>query len=222
MILVKMIVDIKLFVIVVLFLLMACSGCSTVKVVPEAVENGVVNQNDGSLTISRNGLEVTVRPEASTINSYNLENTVTAFQVMIRNNSGAEAAFAEDSFVLADEQGLQYALLTPEKVREMIKKDSYYLMPYPYVGFYYLEDFQKTSFYNKFNTALPYYYELYPQDLFTRFLPMSSVIPGMKVEGLVYFRIDMSAHQNVRLMLFRKGASKSAQPELSFPFRIVR
>jgi hypothetical protein len=198
------------------------SGCSSVKVVPEQVVNGRINSADNSQMIVSNGVEATARLDESGINSYNLESTVTSFYVNIKNSTDHEIAFGDDSYVLVDENGLQYSLLTPEHVRAMIKKDSYYLVPYPYVGFYYLEDFEKTNAYNRFNSSLPYYYDLYPQDLFTKALQPTTVIPGMRVEGLTYFKIDPAAHQQIKLLVFRKGASKSSPPDFSFPFKIVK
>jgi hypothetical protein len=210
----------KIFVLA-LFIL-SVSGCASVKAIPEQVENGTINAGDNSLTITNNNVKIKANVAETAINSYNLEETVTAFKLVINNASTSEVAFADDSFVLVDERGLQYSLLTPEKVRDLLKKDSYYLMPYPYVGFYYLEDFQKTSFYNRFNSSLPYYYDLYPQDLFTKSLPMTAIIPSMSVEGFVYFKIDLAAHQHVNLYVYRKGASKSAPPEFNFPYKIVK
>lgn len=207
---------------VIALLIVGIPGCATVKILPEQVEQGTINTADNTQAITKNGVEIRAGASETAINSYNLEGTVTAFNISIRNNSANEVAFAEDSFVLVDERGLQYDLLTPEKVRDIIKKDSYYLMPYPYVGFYYLEDFQKTNFYNRFNSSLPYYYELYPQDLFTKSLPLTAIIPNMKVEGLAYFKIDMATHQQVKLYVYRKGASKSAPPDYLFPFKIVK
>lgn len=198
------------------------AGCSSVKLVPEQAVNGSINVADNSQAIISNGVEVTARMDETGINSYNLESTVTAFQISIRNTSDSEVAFGDDSYVLVDESGLQYSLLTAESIRTMIKKDSYYLVPYPYVGFYYLEDYEKTNAYNRFNSALPYYYELYPQDIFSKALSATSVIPGMKVEGLTYFKIDPADHKSVKLLIFRKGASKSSPPDFSFPFKIVK
>ena len=198
------------------------SGCSSVKVVPEQTANGRVNVADNSQTITSNGVEVTARVDETAINSYNLEGTVTAFNLSIKNTTDSEVTFGDDSYVLVDESGLQYSLLTPEKVRAMLKKDSYYLVPYPYVGFYYLEDYEKTNAYNRFNSVLPYYYDLYPQDLFTKSLQASTVIPGMKIEGLTYFKIDPADHQHVNLLVFRKGVSKSSPPDFSFPFKIFK
>lgn len=207
--------------ILITFIAVLCAGCSSVKVVPEQVANGRINVADNSQTIVSNGIEVTARVDESGINSYNLEATVTSFYIGIKNSTDNEISFGDDSFVLVDESGLQYSLLTPEKVREMLKKDSYYLVPYPYVGFYYLEDYEKTNAYNRSNSALPYYYELYPQDIFTKALQATSIIPGMKVEGLTYFKIDPAAHKHIKLMIYRKGASKSSPPDVVFPFKVV-
>ncbi len=198
------------------------TGCSSVKVVPEQTANGHLNPVDNSQTIMSNGVEVTARVDDTGINSYNLEGTVTAFQILIKNSTDSEIAFGNDSYVLVDESGLQYSLLTPENVREMLKKDSYYLTPYPYVGFYYLEDYEKTNAYNRANSNLPFYYDLYPQDIYSKALTATSVIPGMKVEGLTYFKIDPAAHRHINLLIFRKGASKSSPPDFSFPFNIIK
>lgn len=212
----------KNFIAALILSVLCITGCSSIKILPEQVENGTINPADNSQTIVKNGLEIKAFVSDTEINAYNLEGTVSAFKIKITNSTPNEVAFSDDSFFLVDGRGMQYALLTPEKVREMIKKDSYYLMPYPYVGFYYLEDFEKTSFYNRYNSSLPYYYELYPQDLFTKSLPMTPIIPGMSIEGYVYFKIDMSAHQQVKLYVYRKGASKSSPPEFVFPFKIVK
>ena len=198
------------------------AGCSTVRIVPELAVNGRVNMVDNSQTITSNGVEVTARVDETAINSYNLDGTITAFHISIRNTTDGEINFGDDSYVLVDESGLQYSLLTPENVRSMLKKDSYYLVPYPYVGFYYLEDYEKTNAYNRFNSALPYYYDLYPQDLFTKALQATTVIPGMKVEGLTYYKIDPAAHNTFKLLIFYKGASKSSPPAFSFPFKAVK
>lgn len=212
----------KLALLIISFMSIMVAGCSAVKVVPEQVANGRINLADNSQTVIEKGVEVSARVDESGINAYNLDATVTAFHISIKNGSSKEIAYSEDSFILVDENGLQYSLLTPEKVRDMLKKDSYYLMPYPYVGFYYLEDYQKTNFYNRSNSSVPYYYELYPQDIFTKALSMAEIIPGMKIEGLTYFKIDPATHRNIKLLIFRKGASKSSPPDFSLSFNVVK
>lgn len=209
-------------IIMVFFLALMLAGCGSIKVVPEQSGTGRINSADNSQTIVSGGVEITARVDDTGINSYNLESTVTAFQLVIKNGTDGEVAFSNDSFLLVDEAGLQYSALTPENVRTMLSKDSYYLVPYPYVGFYYQEDFEKSNAYNRFNSALPYYYDLYPQDIYTKSLQATTIIPGMKIEGLTYFKVDPSGHKSFKLLVFRKGASKSTPPEFSFPFKIVK
>jgi len=212
----------KKLLIIIIFITSCMSACAQIKIVPEQVVNGTIDMNDNSQMIGNNGVYIKTRVADTDINAYNLDGTVTAFNVSVKNDSGMEIAYGGDSFVLVDDRGIQYTQLTPEKVREIITKDSYYLMPYPYVGFYYLEDFQKTTFYNRNTSSLPYFYELYPQDIFTKSFPLTTIIPGMTVEGLVYFKIDMATHRQVKLYLYRKDSSKSNPPEFIFPFKIIK
>jgi hypothetical protein len=195
------------------------SGCA-LKVVPEHVDSGIINAGDNSQTLTKNGIAITASNSDTEIDSYNLEGTVSAFQVAIDNQSDREAVFDTDSFLLLDNDGRQYYPLTPEKVKEIISRDSYYLIPYPYVGFYYLEDYQKAYANNQFNSQVPYFYEVYPQDIYTRALPGGAIIPHAKVAGLVYFKIEMRGKRGVKLLLYRKGASKSDPPEFTFPFKV--
>src|SRR6266498_3586043 len=102
---------------------MLLSGCSSVKVVPEQTVSGQINAADNSQTIKSNGVEITARVDETGINSYNLDSTVTAIHISIKNTTGSEVAFGDESYVLVDESGLQYSLLTPENVRAMLKKD---------------------------------------------------------------------------------------------------
>lgn len=197
------------------------SGCA-LKVVPQPVPQGVIDSADNSQTLTKDGVAIRVANSEAEIASYNLDNMVTAFSVTIANQTDREVAFETDSFVLLDDQKRQYLPLTPDKVKEIISRDSYYLIPYPYVGFYYLEDYEKSSFANATNSQLPYYYEVYPQDLYTRSLAAGSIVPGAKVAGLVYFRIDLAAVKELSLLVFRKGTSKSSPPDYVFPFLIKK
>lgn len=198
------------------------SGCSSLKVIPEPAQNGIINDRENAQTISRDNISVTVKSGDMEIVAYNLEGSVASFFVIVNNQTEDEFQLSNDSFLLVDNEGRQYFPLTPEKVKEIIARDTYYLIPYPYVGFYYLEDYQKTSFYNRFTSDTPYFYEVYPQDIYTKAIPAGSIIPKAKVAGLVYFRIDLEGKKGVSLQLFKKGTPKSSPADFVFPFKIVK
>ncbi|GAM11564.1 hypothetical protein OR1_03880 [Geobacter sp. OR-1] len=198
------------------------SGCSSLKVIPEPVQGGEINAKDNSLSITRNNVTVMARSGDMEIVSYNLDGSVASFFVVINNQTDDELTINNNSFLLVDNDGRQYFQLTPEKVKEIIARDTYYLIPYPYVGFYYLEDYEKSSFYNRFTSDRPYFYEVYPQDIYTKALPVGSIIPKAKIAGLVYFRIDLEGKKGVNLEFFRNNSPRSMPADFIFPFKIVK
>ena len=174
----------KIFIIMISLFFTFVTGCASVKVIPEKVATGVINLKDNSQTITRDNLVITVAVADTDMVNYNIEGMVASFNVEIQNNGDSEVTFDKESFVLIDSSQRQYYPLTPEKIKEMLAKDSYYLLPYPYVGFYYLEDYERAQFNNSTSSNLPYYYELYPQDIYTKALPVDSIIPKARIKGL--------------------------------------
>lgn len=196
------------------------SGCAT-KIVPDSTVNGTVNVKTGGVTITKDDVSITAVASDAAVSS-NLERTVSSFNMEIRNQGENEVNFDYDSFILLDQDNRQYYALTPEKVRQLISKDTYYLLPYPYVGFYYLEDYEKAAFRNSTITNLPYYYDLYPQDITTSALPSGTIIPKAMITGQIYFNVDLHALQSFRLLVSRKGKPKSTEPEFVFPFKVIK
>lgn len=202
--------------------ILALTGCASIKFVPEQVSGGTINEKENSQTITSGGVAITARSADSQTLAYNLDEPVSSFFVVVENQTDSELAMDADSFVLVDSERRQYFSLTPDKLKEIVSRNAYYLMPYPYVGFYYLEDYEKSSFYNRFTSDRPYFYEVNPQDIYTKALPAGTIIPKAKVAGLVYFRIDIQDKKGVTLLVYRKGTPKSASADFSFPFKIVK
>jgi len=212
----------KHFSLLFLLLISFIGGCSSVKVIPEQVPAGVINLKENSQTVSRDNLVITVAPADTDMVNYNIEGMVASFNVDIQNNSAREVTFDHESFVLIDSNRRQYYPLTPEKIREMMAKDTYYLLPYPYIGFYYLEDYALAQFKNSTSSNLPYYFELYPQELYTKALPVSPVIPQARISGLIYFQVDIRSLTSFAVNVYKKGNSKSAPPDFIFPYKVVK
>ncbi len=209
-----------IFLPIIIFVATVFSGC-TLKVIPEQVNGGVINEKERALSITKDSITISVKGDDSELYSYNLDGNIYSFSIVIDNQSDKEFVVSNDSFLLVDNDGRQYSPLTPDKVKEIITKDSYYLIPYPYVGFYYLEDYQKSSFYNTFSSQLPYYYEMYPQDIYTKALTNGNIIPKAKVIGLLYFRIDLNGKKGVKLLCYKISTPKSSPADFLFPFKIV-
>jgi len=212
----------KIAAVLALLLLALFTGCSAVKVIPQPVTDGSINLNDNSQTISRDNLVITISPAETDMVNYNIEGMIASFNVEIQNFGKNEVTFNKDSFVLIDSNSRQYYPLTPEKIKEMLAKDTFYLLPYPYVGFYYLEDYELAQFKNSTSSNLPYYFELYPQDLFTKALPVEPIIPKAKIKGLLYFHTDIHSLTSFVLNVYKDISSKSATPDFIFPYQVIK
>ena len=210
----------KLYVCMLFAWLLMLSGCAS-KIVPEMVPGGTLSADGSRLSITSGNLSITAGVVEEEIIG-NQDRTVSSIHLEISNQGESEVVFDTDSFLLLDTDNRQYFALTPEKVRQVLAKDTYYLLPYPYVGFYYLEDYEKSAFKNSTDSSLPYYYELNPQDLFARALPAGPVIPKGKISGIVYFQADVHELKSFRLQVYRKGQSKAVATDFVFPFRVAK
>jgi hypothetical protein len=205
-----------------LLILLLLTGCSSIKVIPEQVPAGVINLKDNSQTITKDNLVITVSPADPDMVNYNIEAMVASFNVEVMNNGDSEVVLDKDSFVFIDSDRKQYYPLTPEKIKEMMARDTYYLLPYPYVGFYYLEDYEQAQFKNSTSSNLPYYYELHPQELYTKALPVDPIIPQAGIKGLLYFHANIHSMTSFTINVYKMGSPKSSPPDFIFPYKVVK
>lgn len=212
----------KLKLLITILLLTTLSGCGGFKVVPMATTSGVINAKDNSLKVVNNNVSVTASYEPIELYSQNLTGYVAAFRVNVENDTESEIAIEPDSFVLLDEKNQQYFALMPAKVKELLTKDTFYLIPYPYVGFYYLEDYEKSTMTSRQNSSFPYYYEVHPEEIFSKAFALGPIIPKANVTGLIYFKIEPADHTQLKLLVYKKGTPKSAPADLTLPFTVQK
>jgi hypothetical protein len=197
-------------------ILFICSACS-VSVSPIATPTGVINPADNSLTETHDGMSFTVKLDQLSFGPYQQVDNITSFHVNINNQTESQVSFPSGAFLLKDGNGRQYRSITPERVREIVSKDSVYLIPYPYVGYYYLEDQARVAYQDTFSSSLPFYAEYHPQDIFTLALTEEPVLKNSNTSGLVYFIADHYAE----LLIF-PNQEASGEPLLKFPFAIEK
>ena len=200
--------------------LLLCTACAA-KVVPQPTATARLDPVDGSLTEVQDGVAVSVRVDQLAVQPYQLVDNLASFHVMLDNRTDRPVTFPLEAFVVRDGQGRQYRAISPEKVREIVSRDTVYLIPYPYVGYYYLEDQQRGAFTQTMASSLPFYAEYHPQDLFTRALPAGPVLPVSKAAGVVYFTVDPLRVGRVELLVF-PDAELSGEPRYRFPFAVEK
>lgn len=206
--------------ILVVLILLLCSACS-VSVSPIATPTGTINSQDNSLTEEHNGVSFTVRLDELSVAPYQMVDNIASFHVAIDNKTAQPVSFPSRAFLLKDGDGQIYRSVTPERVRDIVSKDSVYLIPYPYVGYYYLEDQARVAYEDTFSSSLPFYAEYHPQDIFTRALTEEPILRNSKVSGVIYFLTDLERKNYVELLVF-PNQEASGEPLLKFPFAIEK
>lgn len=197
-----------------------CSACG-VRVVPQSTVTAMVNPADNSLTEVHDGVAVTARLDQLSVQPYQLVDNLTSFHIIVDNQTDKPVEIPIEAFLLKDGDGRQFRIITPERVREIVSKDTVYLIPYPYVGYYYLDDQKRGAFNQTMASSLPFYAEYHPQDIFTRALPAGPVLPHSKSAGVIYFIADLTRTDRAELLLF-PSPQMQGEPRYRFPFSIEK
>jgi hypothetical protein len=204
----------------ILFLLL-CSACSSVSVSPVSTATGTINIEDKSITEIRSNVAFTVKLDELSVAPYQEIDNIASFYVEIDNRTEEQVSFPPQVFLLKDGNNRQYRSVTPERVREIVSKDTVYLIPYPYVGYYYLEDQALAAHNESFSSSMPFYAEYHPQDIFTRALTQEPIVKKSKASGVVYFIADLERSNYAELLLY-PDTSLSGEPIAKFPFAIEK
>lgn len=197
--------------------LLACAP----KIVPVPTATALLNPADQSLTESRDGVAVSARIDQESVQPYQLTDNLTSFRIVIDNRTASQVVIPHEAFILRSGDGQQFRPITPERVREIVSKDTVYLIPHPYVGYYYLQDQERFGHENTMTSSLPYYAEYHPQEIFTRALPVGPVLPQSKVSGVIYFVADLTRMPGFELQLFADAGTQGA-PLYRFPFAVEK
>lgn len=203
---------------ILLVTLWCCSACS-VKIIPQPTATALLNPADSSLTETYDGVAITARLDQLSLQPYQLVDNLTAFHLTIDNQTGEQVTIPSAAIILRDAEGRQYRSITPERVREMVSKDTVYLIPYPYVGYYYLEDQKQWESTQAMASSLPFYAEYHPQDIFVRALPAGPVLPQAKVAGVVYFIAELTSTKGFELLVY-PNSQVQGEPRYRFPFSV--
>jgi hypothetical protein len=205
------------------FVFLFLCSCAGVNVVPKPGPGVQFDETSRNLTMSRNNLTVTARVQDLQVRPYQAVENLCSFFVTVRNDGDSAREITAENFILVEGNGTQYRSIPPTEVLEILSRDSFYLIPYPYVGFYYLEDSVKVGQFSRFDSSLPYFPQRYPQELHTAALPSDKgLLPGNRLEGQIYFIADLTRMRSFKLQFDPQGAADSSEPEFSFAFSVEK
>lgn len=196
-------------------------GCGA-KVIPRQVTDGVIDPDRGAQSITRNALTIGVQLHELQYAPYRHVDNITSFYVEVVNNTPQPWSFPFELVRIVTADGRQFRAVSPLRIKEMVSRDLPYMVPYPYVGYYYLEDAQRGSHFNSFTSDLPYYAANHPQDIFTQALPEVPVAPGKRIEGLLYFVCDLTQVSGFEVEVATPATDEYPEGRYVFPFSVEK
>jgi len=205
-----------------LIVLIVClSGCG-VTFVPRATATAQVDPADNSISETRDGVTLKARLHDPEFAPFLSEGNLTAFELTVGNRTGKSLSLPLSAFLLMDDRGTQYSPLPPARVNDILRRNSPYLLPYPYVGYYYLEDMEKASAARGFTSSRPYFSQNRPAEALVGALDDFSLVPDAHVTGLIFFAVDLARVRSVELRGYLTESAKSAGADFTLPFSVEK
>lgn len=207
----------------ILLILLPIFLCSCgISVVPVNSPGLKVNIDEKSTSVERSGIVYTVKIQDIEIAPYRIDNPICSFYVKVVNNSNKPVTSELSSFYLVDEKSRQINAILPNTILGSVSRDSTYMIPYPFVGYYYFEDRMQEGFVNSLESSLPYYSENRPQNILLEAFPFEKINPGNYSAGLLYFNIDLYKASRVDFRIRQPEISGQKMDDIIIPFEIKR
>lgn len=205
-----------------LLILTLVAGCGGITIIPRPDAQGQINAQDLSITQTSEQVSVTAKVMDLEVRPYQMEQNICSFMLLVRNDRDKKIYLPAERFILSDSKGNQYRPVSPEKIREIVADLDPYLIPYPYVGYYYEGDAERARIRNEFNSEVTYFPTKNPQNIALEALPDGKVEPGKQISGLIYFLADLRTMEGFTLegsAVLSKGVKSG---DFIFPFSVVK
>jgi len=197
-------------------------GCGGVAVIPRPDSLGQINAQDFSITQTNEQVTVTAKVMDLEVRPYQMDQNICSFMLVVKNNRDQKIYLPAERFILSDSKGNQYRPVSPEKIREIVADRDPYLIPYPYVGYYYEGDAARLRNTNELSSAVTYFPTKDPKNIALEALPDGKVEAQKQISGLIYFLADLRTMEGFTLegtAVLAKGVKSS---EFIFPFSVVK
>lgn len=206
----------------IVFLALLLSGCG-VQVVPRTSAQISLDADKETVTATENGLTLSAKVQDLDFGPYTGENNITAFYVKITNNSKEERSVPLAAFMLFDQDRNVYRPLESDRVTALTRQEANYLIPYPYVGFYYLQDSTDFDYSTQSASSLAYSPQKTPLSAESYALPVGPIPSGANIAGMLFFNIDLYEKKYVDLTLqLQNTANVPEKTKFSFLFDVVK
>lgn len=211
----------KFYLPIVFLVFLMLSGCG-VQVIPRAAGPVRLGLDKETVSTTENGLTFSAKLQDLDFGPYTGVNNITAFYVIVANQDVREQSVPLSAFLLIDQDKKLYRPLESDRVSVLTQQEQNFLIPYPYVGFYYLQDSANFDYSTQSASSIAYSPQFSATSAASYALPVGVIPPGASISGMIYFNIDLYEKETVALSLNLSGISNSPETKISFIFDIVK
>ena len=210
---------IRIFSLVLLFCLTACSATL---IAPQTQVGSQIDMAGERISQVEKGVQLAVKLHEVTVRPSPTDQNYVSFWVEVTNQRNVQLPLVYTDFLLIDDQGRQYQSVDPAGLVEQLTDTAPYLVPYPYVGFYYLQDSLRAQLDSQFRSESSYFDSRRPEYLASEALPGGSVLPASTVAGAIYFPAELRTMSGFRLR-YQIGALPGQKSfQISLPFTVEK
>lgn len=190
-------------------IILLCSGfliACGVKLQPVATTGVMLDKNEGVLSSSKDNVKIELKIAPQSHYFYGMEDTFLIFHVKYENAGSSEADVWPEDFMLLDDKSHQVNVMRVEDVAKVIEQNLFYLVPYPYIG-YYSESMNYYEGRYLYNPSAPHTYPVSPRDLYLDAFPWGKILPAAHVKGKIYFKKRISEAKSINLKAVKKDGN---------------
>lgn len=173
------------------------------KIEPLVTKDVSLIKEENMLTSTKDEKKIDVKIAYPTPLFYGMEDTFVMFFVKIDNLSDKEITVSKEDFVLFDDKKAQSYALTADEIAKIVEQNLFYLIPYPYVG-YYSESLNYYEGRYLYNPQAPHVYPVSPREVYLEALPFEKILPKANIKGKLYFKKKLSEAKSLNLKAFKK------------------
>lgn len=186
-----------------LFLLLLFTFSCGVKFEPVVTSDVTLDRQNNLLVATKDNITIKVQLASQTYSFYGMEDVFTIFYIVIENGKDKEIHIAPEDFVLFDDKRHQVNIIKVEDVAKIVEQNLFYLIPYPYIG-YYSESLNYYEGRYLYNPSAPHIYPVSPREIYIDSFPWGKILPKAHVKGKIYFKKKISESKMLELMAIRK------------------
>lgn len=205
----------------IVFLALLLSGCSP-QIIPQTSAQVSLGADKETVSATDKGLTLSVKLQDLDFGPYTGENNITAFYVKLSNDSNKEYFVPLSAFMLFDQDRRLYRPLDSDRVTALSRQEANFLIPYPYVGFYYLQDSVDFDFATQSASSFAYSPKRSTTSVDAYALPVGKVPAGANIAGMIFFNIDLYDKNSIDLVMQLPGEENIPETKFSFLFNVVK